>query len=187
MFPDRHVGEQANVLERAHDPGARDFVRWLGCHRMGVEQHGARGRAIGAGDDVERRGLAGAVGADETDDLPGGDFERKIGQRMHAAERLGDAVELQARRRDQGHARDLGKAKRNSARSSRPWRRTSSIPIKRAPNAAKRQSARKRRYSGRITSSTAPASAPGATVEPPRMTASTKSIERSNEKLPGSI
>src|ERR1700723_3552468 len=189
MFPHRHVGEQPDVLKGAHDSGPRDAVRRLVGDSLAIEHDGAGRSAIGAGDDVEGRGLAGAIRADHADDLARRNLKRKAGQSVDAAEQLGDAIKLQTRQsfHRRAHAGDEGNAKRSSARSSRPWRRTSSMPIRSAPNAAKRQSARNRRYSGSTTRITAPASAPGATVEPPRMTASTKSIERSNEKFPGSM
>ena len=49
---------------------------------------------IGAGDDVEGRGLAGAVGADDADDLARRNLERKVGEGVDAAKQLGDAVKL---------------------------------------------------------------------------------------------
>src|SRR5665213_2147510 len=188
MLPHRHVGEQPDVLEGAGDAGARDPMWRLRGDPRAVEQHLAAAGAVRPGDDVEGRGLAGAVGSDDADDLVRPDLERDVGESLYAAEHLAYMVQGQQRwLSGRAHAVLRNAKTRNEARSSSPWRRTSSIATSSAPNAANRHSARKRRYSGSITSSTAPIRAPGPTVEPPRITASTKSMERSNEKLPGSI
>ena len=61
---------------------------------------------IQAGDDIERRGLARAVRADQAADFAGIDPQREAVERPHAAEVDGDAVELQGRLslRRRGHA-----------------------------------------------------------------------------------
>ena len=48
-----------------------------------------------AGDDLHQRALAGAVLADETVDLAGGEREVDVAQRLDAAERLRDAVQFE--------------------------------------------------------------------------------------------
>ena len=60
---------------------------------------GAAGGGQHAGDQVEGRALAGAVGADQRDDLAGLDVERHIVDGDHAAELLARALDLQQRRR----------------------------------------------------------------------------------------
>ncbi len=71
MFPDGHAGKQPDVLECAHGAGPRDPVRTpMGdrpCRSKWTSPLLAR---VGAGDDVEERGLAGAVGSDHATICP---------------------------------------------------------------------------------------------------------------------
>ena len=55
-------------------------------HLFPVEQHLSVGGGVHAGDDVERRGLTGAVGADEGHDLALVDLHAQIVHGHHAAE-----------------------------------------------------------------------------------------------------
>ena len=64
----RHVAEQADVLERPGDPEADDLVGLAAGDLRAVEHDPALGRDVQAGDHVEERRLAGAVGPDEADD-----------------------------------------------------------------------------------------------------------------------
>jgi hypothetical protein len=91
---DHHILEHAHVRERPHDlvsgcdassadaicAYARD-LRAVECDRAGV------GR-LDAGDQLEKRRLACAVGPDEPDDFPGGDMEINLRHRHEAAEAL---------------------------------------------------------------------------------------------------
>ena len=65
----RQVGEQLEPLERARDPEPGPLVRVEPAHVAAVEQDPARRRREHAGDDVEQRGLARAVGPDQAGDL----------------------------------------------------------------------------------------------------------------------
>ena len=90
VLQDGGVLEQLDVLERARDPQAGDAVRWLGCqldHPVGagvVDMAGGGG--VDAADEVEHRGLAGAVGADQGEHLALVDIEADIADGQYAAE-----------------------------------------------------------------------------------------------------
>ena len=62
------VLEQLDVLERARDAALRHVVRRAG-HLLPLEHDAARGRRIDQADQVEDRGLAGAVRPDDGVDL----------------------------------------------------------------------------------------------------------------------
>ena len=64
-----HVEEEAQRLERARDPAARDLVRLEALDARAGEDDVAAGRHVDARDEVEQRRLAGAVRADHADDL----------------------------------------------------------------------------------------------------------------------
>ena len=70
-------------------PMPRDGARRQAVDALAAEQHGAGvGREL-AVDEVEARRLAGAVRADQRDQLAGGDGERHVAHGVDAAERLG--------------------------------------------------------------------------------------------------
>ena len=60
-----------------------------------LEEHVALGGRVVAGDAVEEGGLAGAVGADQPDDLAEADVEADVGVGGEAAEVLGDVLDLE--------------------------------------------------------------------------------------------
>ena len=95
----RHAAEQRDVLEGARDAAAR---RLVGPHlraRLALEGDAAFLRMVEAVDDVEHRGLAGAVRADDGADLALADVERHVGERLHAAERERHVLDRQQRLR----------------------------------------------------------------------------------------
>ena len=85
-----HLAEQPDVLEGARDAGAGDAepVHLLEQQRVAVAMEGelADGRLVEAGQAVEHRGLAGAVGADDRGDLALAGGQRQIVDRDQAAE-----------------------------------------------------------------------------------------------------
>src|SRR3954471_10145334 len=86
---DRQVVEQLDRLERAHEPAPRSHVRAQAGDVVSVERDAAaRGRVI-AGERVDRRRLAGAVGADQADDLARGHLQVDVVDRGDPA--VGDA------------------------------------------------------------------------------------------------
>src|SRR5438132_853618 len=66
----RHLGEQACLLERAAEPEQGALLRPEPGDVGALDQHPSRVGAQMAGEDVEQRGLARAVGTHEADDLP---------------------------------------------------------------------------------------------------------------------
>ena len=89
----RHVVEQRQVLEGAADAerGARVAALSRG-DVAAVGRTAALGRPVAAGDAIHDRGLAGAVGADDREQLAVFDGEADIGQRPDAAEAQGHAA-----------------------------------------------------------------------------------------------
>ena len=77
--------------------------------------------AVEAGEHVEERGLARAVGADEAVDLAAADGEAHLRERREAAEALGDALDLEERGRG-GRFRRRHRRARSRARASSPPR-----------------------------------------------------------------
>ena len=86
--------EEAPVLERATEPEPGPRLRRLAADVVDLALRVARASIVPIvlgrepGDDVEQRGLAGAVRADEADDLAGADRERHVVERGDAAEAL---------------------------------------------------------------------------------------------------
>ena len=84
------LAERAAVLERAREPGAPAPVRAPAGDVALVELDRAGGREVEAGDQVDERRLAGAVRADQADDLVPVQLERDVVERLHALERARD-------------------------------------------------------------------------------------------------
>ena len=79
-------------LYREGDATADDLVRLAAGQFAAVEHELATVGRVGAGEHVEERGLAGAVGADQAVDLTLVDGERDLGQRVQAAEAFADVA-----------------------------------------------------------------------------------------------
>ena len=87
-------GRQRDVLE---GPGHADAGDLEGAHLVQpvlAEAHLALGGLVDAGQDVEHRRLAGAVGPDDRVDRARLDGERHLGQRLDGAEPDADVVDL---------------------------------------------------------------------------------------------
>ena len=95
--PDAHQRDGADVLMHGRDAAAQRIARVgeLGLHA--VEQDGAAARLVEAGQDLDQRRLAGAVVAEQADDLAGRHRHGDVGQRLHAGETLGDVAQLDQR------------------------------------------------------------------------------------------
>ena len=91
----RHALEQRDVLEGARDAAARRVVGPHARARMTLEGDAAFLRVIEAVDDVEHRGLAGAVRTDNGADLALADVERDAGDRTDAAEGKRDVLDCE--------------------------------------------------------------------------------------------
>ena len=109
-------------------PGDGALVRGQRGHVDAVDEDCARGRAIEAGDDVERRRLAAAVGADQRMHAAAPHGEIDAVDRLQAAEIFGEASDLQrdaARRNRRGAARaarpaSTGRARGRNSRPTKP-------------------------------------------------------------------
>src|SRR5437867_1179842 len=88
----RHVLEEADVLERPRDSERGHLVRARAGDLPILEEDSAAGRREDAGDAVEERGLAGAVGADEREDLAALHVEGHVVDGQESAEPLRDVV-----------------------------------------------------------------------------------------------
>ena len=97
VFQHAHVGHQLDVLEGPGDAEFCDFLRRRVVDVLAVHRDGAAGGGEHAGDQVEGGALAGAVGADQGDDLAGLDVEGNVVDGDHAAELLSRVVDLQQR------------------------------------------------------------------------------------------
>jgi len=86
VVDDRHAIKQRHVLERAADADARNGMTRLTQDRAALEQDVASVGHVEAGKAVEERGLAGAIGADETDNLARRHVEGDAVQRHDTAE-----------------------------------------------------------------------------------------------------
>src|SRR5581483_335857 len=75
---DSQLGEDAAALGDERDAGARDLLGTAAAQRPPVEAHVAAAHGRGAHDRVQRRRLAGAVRADEPDDLTRLHLEREV-------------------------------------------------------------------------------------------------------------
>ena len=109
-----HRREQADVLERPRHAQRRDLVRPRAGDVRAVELDLAQRRLVEAGEHVEERRLAGAVGPDDRDDRALGDLEGDVVDGDEAAEdlrhvrRRGAAPRRRLRRR--ARARAVGAA-----------------------------------------------------------------------------
>src|SRR3546814_7755151 len=85
VFQHAHVGEQADGLECATNSGLGDFMRRQPGDVLAVPTDVPVGWLIDARNHVEYGRLAGAIGADEPDNLAGTHLEAKIVNRAQAA------------------------------------------------------------------------------------------------------
>src|SRR6185436_14797883 len=137
VFERGKVHEQADVLERAADAGGRDLVRLQAGETALVELEVAAVGRVDAGENIEQRGLAGAVRADQAVDLALADGEGHVAQRLHAAEALGDAIrgeQIQVARSSSEPVSSLFR----TAEGSRPAGRNSITSTSARPNSSMR-------------------------------------------------
>src|SRR5207249_10895184 len=81
-----------------------DLMRLQSIERRSTIAHGAMGWIQKAGNDVERRGLTGAIGPDQADDLALADREIHVRERNKPPEVHGDLFHPQCRRWSCHHA-----------------------------------------------------------------------------------
>ena len=115
-----HVGHQLDVLEGARDAELHHLLRRSVVDLVAEHRDGAAGRGQHAGDQVEGRALAGAVGPDQGHDLAGMDLERDVVDGDHAAELLARVLDLQQHGGRCRRAHAGGKRQRGIGRSCGP-------------------------------------------------------------------
>src|SRR6185295_6660375 len=86
------LGREREVLVDGLDPERTGLDRRAERDLAALEQDLSRVRGLDAGQALHERALAGAVVADEGDDLAGEDGEVRAAQRAHAPEALHDAA-----------------------------------------------------------------------------------------------
>ena len=107
-----HAGEDAHELEGPGHPRATHPERWRMEELAAVEPDGPGLGGDLAGDEIEHRGLARAIGPDEADDGAGRHVERQVTNGDQAAERLAQTADPQ---------QDAGAVDRHAAvRPARP-------------------------------------------------------------------
>ena len=92
---DRHLVEETDVLERARDAHLVDFDDALARGVVPVEENRPPRRTVDVGEQVEDRGLARAVGADETGDLGAAHGDVEVVDRREATEVDAEVVRLE--------------------------------------------------------------------------------------------
>src|SRR5579883_2668400 len=101
-------------LEGAVDAEMDDTVRGEAADLAPFEAHPSAIGRIKAGDDIDAGRLAGAVGADEAEDLAWLQMEGQPVQRAEAAEALDEPLDLEQRRHLRGHRSPGGGAARRA-------------------------------------------------------------------------
>ena len=94
VLPHGGALDQPDILERAAHPQGGAFVDLGARDVAALEPDAALVGPVEAGDDVERRRLAGAVGPDDADDLPLAGPEAHVAGGLDAAEADGAAPHL---------------------------------------------------------------------------------------------
>ena len=115
-------GRQDRLLLEDHgDAGIEGLARRSDVDRLAVDQNVALVGLIDAVQHLEQRGLAGAVLADEADDLALVDGEADIVQRLHAGEGFRDVADFEDRLPSFHHSsRERSRASATAAMISRP-------------------------------------------------------------------
>jgi hypothetical protein len=88
----RHVGEHADILERARHAKPGALVRRGGCDVAAVERQGAGSGRQQAGDQVEQRRLAGTIRPDDAVDAAGCNIHIDLVDGEQAGELLGQTA-----------------------------------------------------------------------------------------------
>ena len=86
VLDDSHLFEQADVLKRAGNARMDDLMRFFAVHPLTAEVERTLGGFVDAGNEVENRRLARAVGADEPDQLGLANFHVEVIHGFQAAE-----------------------------------------------------------------------------------------------------
>ncbi len=101
LVAEEEVGDDVEVVAQRQvlvDDGDAEFlgvVRPVDLHRLALPLDGALVDGMHPGDGLDQGGLAGAVVADEGDDLTGADLQVDVGERLDGAEPFGDSAQRQ--------------------------------------------------------------------------------------------
>ena len=90
VFQHGELLEKAHVLEGAHQAVTGHLMAGLAGDLVAIQPDAAPGGPVEPADAVEDGGLAGAVGADDAEDLAIGDVEADVVDGGEAAEATGD-------------------------------------------------------------------------------------------------
>src|SRR5436190_840086 len=164
VFRNRHRRERLHDLEGAGDAARRYLKRLEVLDRFALVQDFAGARRKDAGDDVDQRTLAGAVRADQSDDLSRFECERDIVDGADAAEGAADIPELE----QCGHAEAALRQYLRGSNEARPEGRNRISTTMRKPSTPV-WSWRKLRQtnSSRARKATAPIAGPNTVPMPP--------------------
>ena len=95
---DRHI-EKQGLLLKDHRYAVATGLRRVAQHdRRSIDGDRTRIRPHSAGEDLHERGLAGAVLADQPNDLVRADGDRRVAERLDRTEALADVFDLQHER-----------------------------------------------------------------------------------------
>src|SRR5690606_32122181 len=134
-----------------------------------VERDAARTRQVDAGEQVQQRGLAGAIRADDRMHEPGIELEGEVLDGVHAAELLRQVFDAQrAHRRRPKYVASVGTAPRG---------KKIIVPIMIAPSTTISYSFTTVSACGSTVSTAAPTTAPKVDAMPPKTTMVTSSTE----------
>ena len=86
VLDDSHLFEQADVLERAGNARMDDLMRFFAVHPLTAEVERTLSGFVDAGNEVENRRFARAVGADEPDQFGLANFHVEVIHSLQAAE-----------------------------------------------------------------------------------------------------
>ena len=160
VLEDGQAANQTNVLEIPGDPHLQHTIRASARVVVAVESDTTAGRSKSAADNIEKRGLPGAVGTDQGMNMPRGDVAGNIVQSQ---------VSTEAAAHTSG-AEKSAHALRDRSVGSKPPGRQIAITTNSVPNTVMRQSCTARSISGTSVTIAAPTMGPNGFPAPPRTT-----------------
>src|ERR1700678_4135598 len=118
ILDDRHASKRARDLEAARDPAPCAHVRRQPRDVLSTEDDSRGLGAEGAGNAVDQRGLAGAVGTDQAEAFARLDIDADIVERGETAEALGQPFDPQQWKFGNGRGRHVLPSARRLLRNS---------------------------------------------------------------------
>ena len=110
VLSDAQVGEERRLLEDDRDPCGLRLFRVVEDRFFAVEYESAGFEPVDAGEDLDERGLPGAVLADEAVHLAAEELDVAVHERVHGAEALLGVLEGENRRGIWGHCSSMSGA-----------------------------------------------------------------------------